>query len=323
MSSSQPVHLPQPLSLDSVGWDALMQVLTAGCSAADLARLECASKDFGRLTEDAARAIVTDPKFPKHKLDVDRLSASWRWLHILHRIQQLSKPLRFTKAGPGIELHGSRAVLTSSAEEEAEFVVATEFDPKPATAICGDYVMRHGVHNVAFTVNPHTCDEYMGIGLVRADWNPNSGGHASCSRHGLSWLGPIEGVEGDNSGAFRHNGKELSLLHDPDTMENVIYEPGDTVGFELDLENHPYCLTVYLQSVTNPYSRFNNDDTRKIVGKIDDLERFFGKHCGDWGLCWMAELTYSQYWWGPEESVSIAMAPLTEEMEQGEVNVLY
>lgn len=73
----------------------------------------------------------------------------------------------------------------------------------PVIAICADHVMNTGVHSAEFTVDPHTSD-YMGIGVVRADWNPNEGGHASETDHGWALLGAITGVDGDDSGLLRH-----------------------------------------------------------------------------------------------------------------------
>ena len=53
--------------------------------------------------QKTGEAIVIDPECPHftHRLDFGRMSSSMRWLRILQRVQELSRPLHFTKAGPG------------------------------------------------------------------------------------------------------------------------------------------------------------------------------------------------------------------------------
>ena len=219
------------LSLTSMSHDALVHVLQGGLNAADLARLECTSRAITRrATDESARLVSAEHvKRAQHKhLDLDRMLALWgpRWSRVLHRIEVVAgktNPLRFTKAGPGIitsiERGGSGAKAAGMPVDAEEW--GAELDPDqggvgpylcgydndkafcPVIAICADHVMNTGVHSAEFTVDPHTSD-YMGIGVVRADWNPNEGGHASETDHGWALLGAISGVDGDDSGLLRH-----------------------------------------------------------------------------------------------------------------------
>ena len=202
-------------SIACLSHETLVLVAQLGLAATDLARLECTSRVFQRssMVEQSAEIIVTEqwPDATDDRLDSGRMLAVWgRWLRVLHRKEVIAgktNPLRFTKAGPGISImHNGKKAAGMPPHGGYSWWGAGVC---PATAICADRVMDTGVHSAEFTANPH-CSNYMGIGVVRADWDPYNGGHASETKHGWAMLGAISGVECDDTGSLRH-GSEVGV----------------------------------------------------------------------------------------------------------------
>ena len=129
------LHLSRPATLVSLNSELLLSILM-NLGPQELAALMCASPNFPfELIDEAARRIVA--RRSDRGRCTPRLADNCRhqWLPVLRELIQLSRPLTFTAAGRDI------AILDDGMS--AAFKVAG-LEPKPATAVCGEYIMRSG-----------------------------------------------------------------------------------------------------------------------------------------------------------------------------------
>jgi hypothetical protein len=205
-----------------------VSVLAVGGSldSHDLGRLALVASHFRReLLEDAARLLVE--RRPDRTLMP--LEEGERWLRVLHQLEQLRLPLIFTTSTPG------RVQIGPLLRGDIGSSVAKVTGDGWGTAICGNRLMRAGVHSATFRMGKVHAERVAAVGIVHAGMYDTAAaldvfdmlaGSAFVTPNGWGWTA---------TGKLLHGNQRTSRPEWHEWKGQQAYTTGDMLSLRLDL----------------------------------------------------------------------------------------
>ena len=211
-------------------------------------RLQSSSTPGPSLVEETARQFLINQR----PSDIERNAlpqygdGTTAWLPILHELEQLRLPLKFSKlVGRGLEYSGSESTVTSSYEDSSYEDYSTAF---------ASYVMKRGVHYASFKLIDNGDSAIVGVARPFRDFdfvNEEDGFDMYELRHfgnilaqrTDAWVGNVHYCQ-------LHCGNDEVDWNDLQEYKDTIYlegfegvDEGDVVGLLVDLNEGS--LSVY------------------------------------------------------------------------------